>query len=257
MDILQKALSAVEAGEAVVLATVVSVTGSAPRAPGARMLVRADGQLEGSVGGGEIEHAAINQAREMLERGGGAAQLTEVRTDCGGKVGVFIERLAPLRRLFIVGAGHVGKAVASMAASAGFAVTVIDRLADAQWLAELGIALEKSDEPAALEAIEHPGSAQVLIATGTHEADRGWAVAALQLGFAGVGVVGSSRKAKTIVKAAQNAGLPAERVAAIRCPVGLAIGAVTPVEIAMAIVAELICLQRTGDRKATERSATS
>lgn len=228
------------------LATVVGVTGSAPRPPGARMLVRADGSTEGSTGGGEVEQAAIDEAQQMHGRGGASAQLLETGTDCGGKVSVFLERLDPARRLVIVGAGHVGKEVALLAARAGFSVTLLDPAPEGDWPPELGIKVVTTDDPAALGEIERPGTVEVLIATGTHEADRIWAVPALELGFAGVGVVGSIRKAKTIAKAAAKAGVASDRISAIRCPVGLPIGSVTPFEIAVAIVAELISVQRTG-----------
>ena len=95
--------------------------------------------------------------------------------------------------------------------------------------------------------LEHPEVTQVVVATGDAEADGAWAVAALARPFAGVGVVGSRTKAAAIRHAAAAAGVPPDRVHTLRCPVGLDLGAVTPEEIAVSIVAELIRLDRTGE----------
>jgi xanthine dehydrogenase accessory factor len=241
MDVLRRLVAAADAGRTTVLATVIEVRGSAPRGPGARMLVEARGDTTGTVGGGETEAAVIAAARALLA-GNGPPRTLEVPTGCGGVAVVFLERLGAPRRLLVVGAGHVGRAVAAAAARASFAVTVIDRGGAPELAADESVRVLAAAEPAVLADCEHREETQVIVATGTHDADVSWAVAALAAGFSGVGVVGSRSKAATVQRAAAGAGLPAERLALLRCPVGLDLGGATPAELAVAIVAELVML---------------
>ena len=245
MDVLRKLLQAVEAGDTCVLATVAGVRGSAPRKDGARLLVSTRGLVCGTVGGGEVEAAARATASEMLA-GPDRGRLLEIATNCGGVVTVMLEKFAPQRRLLVVGAGHVGRAVASAGSRAGYRVTLAspggpEHAPDVAELESLAAA-----DPAVLDGWENAERTQVVVATGDAEADAAWAVAALARAFAGVGVVGSRNKAAAIRHAAAGAGVLPDRVHALRCPVGLDLGAVTPEEIAVSIVAELIRLDRTG-----------
>jgi xanthine dehydrogenase accessory factor len=240
---LRRLIESVDAGESCVLATVVAVTGSAPRRQGARLLLRAGGAPEGTVGGGEVEAETLATARAMLA-GGEPAHTLEMTTNCGGTVTVMLERFGPPRCLLIVGAGHVGAALSAAGARAGYRVTVASPSA-AESLH--GVERVPATEPAMLAGWENPEATQVIIATGDAEADGAWATAALLRAFAGVGVVGSRTKATAIRHTAAAAGVPPERVRTLRCPVGLDLGAVTPEEIAVSIVAELIRLDRTGE----------
>ena len=241
MDVLRRLVAAADAGRTTVLATVIEVRGSAPRGPGARMLVEAEGQTTGTVGGGEIEAAVIVAARALIT-GSAPPRTLEVPTRCGGVAIVFLERFGAPRRLLVVGAGHVGRAVATVAVRASFAVTVIDRNGAPELAGVEAVCVHAATEPGVLADFEHREETQVIVATGTHDADVSWAVAALAAGFSGVGVVGSRSKAATLHRAAADAGLPAERLARLRCPVGLDLGGVTPGELAVAIVAELVML---------------
>jgi xanthine dehydrogenase accessory factor len=246
MNVLRRLIETVDAGATCVLATVVQVHGSAPRRQGARLLLLADGTREGTVGGGEVEAAVLESARGMLA-GGPNEHTLEMPTNCGGTVMVMLERFGPSRRLLIIGSGHVGAALAITGARAGYRVmvaspTAVERLAEVA-----GIETISAAEPAMLAGLDHPEATQVVVATGNAEADSGWAVAALAGSFAGVGVVGSRTKAAAIRHAAAAAGVPPARVHTLRCPVGLDLGAVTPEEIAVSIVAELIRLDRTGE----------
>lgn len=244
METLKALLDAVESGQAAVLATVAAVKGSAPRGPGARLVLLADGARFGTVGGGEIEERVLEEARALLQSPSQPHRMLEADAHCGGTVTVFLERFADLRRLLVVGGGHVGRAVAEVASHAGFLVTVLDRSAEAGPPLPTGIARIAGQDPRSLASIERPESVQVLIATGSHEGDIAWAVAALHGGFAGVGVVASRSKAAAIRRAAEHAGVPAERLSRLRAPVGLDLGAVTPGEIAVSIVSELVMLAR-------------
>ena len=117
-------------GDAVAMVTVVSVKGSAPRHLGARMLLRGDGQTAGTVGGGALEHEALQQARAALAGGPPCVVSYDLSRDlgmaCGGSAELFVEPLLPPERLYIFGGGHIGLEVAHQAQRLGFAVTIID-----------------------------------------------------------------------------------------------------------------------------------
>jgi len=123
MNVLRRLIETVDGGTTCVLATVVQVHGSAPRRQGARLLLSANGTREGTVGGGEVEAEVLASARTMLT-GGPNARTLEMATNCGGTVTVMLEKFGPHRRLLIIGAGHVGAALAIAGARAGYRVTV-------------------------------------------------------------------------------------------------------------------------------------
>jgi len=244
MQSLRRLLEIVDGGGIAVLATVAAAAGSAPRREGARMVITAAGADTGTVGGGEVEAAALAAAREMLA-GGPAVRRLEMPTNCGGMVTVMLERFAPPRRLLVVGAGHVGTALAAAAAAAGYLVAVASPSGGGE--AVTGVEAIRADDPSVLERRPEQVSTHVVVATGDAAVDATWAVAALARGYASVGVVGSRKKADAIRRNAAAAGIGAARIASLRCPVGLDLGAVTPAEIAVAIVAELIRLDRAGE----------
>ena len=159
---------------------------------------------------------------------------------------VHLERFSPDRRLLVVGGGHVGSAVARVGQGAGFHVTVITPDGDPARL-PAGVETRAGNLPAVLGGIEGSSRTHVVVATGDMEADVGWAVAALAGQFTSVGVVGSGGKAVAVRHQAAASGIVPERIHALRCPVGLDLGAVTPEEIAVAIVAELVLLERRGE----------
>lgn len=252
MNVLRQALEWVDAGRTCVLVTVVQAEGSAPRKHGARLVLASDGQQVGTVGGGEVEERALAEARGLLQSGDATRVVEQVAT-CGGTVGLFCEKLQPERRLVVVGAGHVGRAVAVAAAQAGFRVTVVAPSAPDRLAGLSGIATVAGEDPGWLDQADAPAATHVICATGTHEGDTAWALAALQGGFVSVGVVGSGKKAHTIRREAAAAGVPPRRIHDLRCPVGLDIAAVTPEEIAAAVAAELILLERKGSIPKTWR----
>lgn len=249
METLRRLLEIIDGGGACVLATVSTVRGSAPRGPGTRMLVAASGERIGTVGGGGAEERAIEAALHLLESGERIRTL-EIATTCGGVVTLLLERFAAPRRLLVVGAGHVGRAVAEAALRAGFAVSLLDRPAAFSRGGVAAATMIEADDPAALDAIPDPAAAHVVVATGSHEVDVAWTVAAVGRGFASVGLLGSASKAAAARAALLRAGLEDGR---LRCPVGLDLGAVTPAEIAVAVVAELIVLERRGEVPPTWR----
>lgn len=252
METITRLAQLVREGGTGVLATITAVRGSAPRGPGARLLLEPDGTVTGTVGGGEVERAALAAAHEMLRPAQAATRSIEVDSHCGGQVTLFLERFDAQPHLLVVGAGHVGCAIAEIAVRAGFAVEVLARDQDAPPNLA-GVAVRSGLGPGSLESVGVPTSAQMIVATGAHEVDVEWGVAALKVGFAGVGVVGSRSKAAALRQAAERAGIDEARRATLRCPVGLDIGAITPGEIALSVVSELIMLRRRGEVPATWR----
>jgi xanthine dehydrogenase accessory factor len=243
MQALERALEVVRNGASCVLVTVVAQEGSAPRGPGAMVLVESDGSRTGTIGGGEPEAAAVAAATELLAA---AAQpcLVELSSGCGGQITVFLQRLEPSRRLVVVGAGNVGAKVVEIAAAAGFEVTVIDRSGGAAVEHIAGVRCVTSDDPDSLAEIPAPEAVQVIVATSGHADDIRWALAAATGGFAGVGVLGSRAKADAVFREAARQGVASDRV---RCPVGLDLGGGSPAEIAVSIVAELVRLGQMGE----------
>ena len=246
---------ALKAGEEVALVTIVSANGSTPQRVGAKMLVYADGRVVGTIGGGCYENESLWKAREVLKTRKACTMRYELADDfaaesgliCGGQMEVFIEPIEPAPAVYIFGAGHVGQFVGSVAHDAGFRVHVIDdrekfanrdRFPDA---AEIIV----DDIPTWLAQSALPSSAYAVIVTRghRHDLDALRALAAKNLRY--LGLIGSRAKVKRIYDVLVEEGsVPIDRLAAIHAPIGLDIGAVTPQEIAVAIVAELIAVRR-------------
>jgi len=156
------------------------------------------------------------------------------------------ERLLPAPRVLIFGAGHVGAAIARAAATAGFRVVVIDDRAEYADRSRFGGEIDVLAADVADALVRYPLSAAdaVVIATRGHRNDA-LILERVALSAAGyVGLLGSKRKKIVVTKGLSAAGVPASSLRRVRVPVGLAIGAVTPEEIAVSVVAELIAWRR-------------
>jgi xanthine dehydrogenase accessory factor len=249
-----------ERGRACALATVVESRGSVPRPAGAKMLIAEDGSTEGSVGGGALELEVVRISPEIIRSG--EARLLSYRLDadlgmaCGGSARVFIEPLLPPPPLYVFGAGHVGRALCSLAASLGFAVTVIDErieLASPEQLPN-ATAFVHSYDPSDWGDLALNERAFCVVATPTHATDFAVVRALMKHTPRYVGMIGSKIKRRRAEQEMSEAGLPPERLAELHTPTGLPIGAITPEEIAVSIAAELIQVRRraTGDESHKE-----
>ncbi len=241
-----------EAEEPGVLAVITSVGGSAPGRVGAKMLVLADGSIRGTVGGGVLEARVIADALNALEDGQGPRtteyQLDELGMTCGGQMGVYLEPIVAPRRVVVFGAGHVGTAVARLAKLLGCHVTVVDerpewasreRLPDVDVLSTRPFAEHLASQP--------PGPRDhVIIVTRGHDHDQLVLEGVIGRRPAYLGMIGSRRKIKAALEKLRDQELPAEALDSVHAPIGLDIGAVTPEEIAVSILAELVCLWRKG-----------
>ena len=253
-EVLSAAAEALKRGDAVALVTVVRSIGSTPQRAGAKMLVFADGRTVGTIGGGCYENDAFWKARAAIDTGRSAVLHYELNDDfaqengliCGGQMDVHIDPLSPSPHLYVIGAGHVGWHVARAAADAGFRIHVIDdrekfasreRFPDAD-----DVIVENIAEW--LHAASLPASAYVVIVTRGHQDDLEAmrALAARELAY--LGLIGSRAKIVRITEALLAEGMPSECLERVHAPIGLDIGAVTPAEIAISIVAELIAVRR-------------
>ena len=229
------------------LATIVQCVGSSPQKEGAKMLVRGDGTTLGTLGGGCLE-AEVMQVAQMAIRDGSPRtvpfELTERHGGlvCGGKVLVYIEPNIPDPVLIILGAGHVSKTLARTAAFAGFRVTVTDdrpeyaskeNFPDAKDL----IVNEFSD---VFSHIHASRNSYIVVATRGHNHDLEALRAALSTEARYIGLLGSRRKKALLFRTLEAEGFPKTSTARIMTPVGLDIGSITPEEIAISIVAQLI-----------------
>lgn len=241
-------LDVLSSGRRGALATVVATSGSAPQRPGARMLLGPDGALVGTVGGGAVEQRVTSALHGVL-RSGQSQKLTlelgpELGMCCGGRMEVFLEAIEAAPRLLLFGAGHVGKPTAALARTVGFDVAVFDARPELNTAERFpGCRCKLGDPAAALRQIELTEGDHVLIVTHEHRLDEQLLGVALGGRPGYVGLVGSRRKVLRFVQrlTKQNPALDLTRVYA---PVGIDVGAVSPEEIAVSIVAELVALRR-------------
>ena len=247
-DVVQALLELLTSRQRGALATVVRASGSTPQRPGARLLLRADGSTLGTVGGGAIERAVLESLQQALSSLEPELLIRDLAHDlgmcCGGRMEIFVEPILPAPRLWLLGAGHVAKPTATLARSVGFEVHVLDEreeLNTAERFPECQLVLGDPAEALRKAAL---GSADwVLIMTHDHQLDEAALAAAAGQNAQYVGLVGSKRKVFRLVervRAKRDGDFPLERVFA---PVGLDIGAISPEEIAVSIVAELVALR--------------
>lgn len=236
--------------------TVIRAQGSTPQRAGAKMLVYADGRTLGTIGGGCYENDAIGKARLALDDGRSQVVRYELNDDfaqengliCGGQMDVHVDPLLPAPHLFIVGAGHVGYHLGRIAADAGFQLHVVDdrtkfASADRFPAAEVIVA----PIPEWLHHAEIPAAAFVVVLTRGHQHDLEAmrALAARNLRY--LGLIGSRAKVARIYDLLLSEGMPPDALGRIHAPIGFDIGAVTPAEIAVSILAELIAVRRGAD----------
>jgi xanthine dehydrogenase accessory factor len=236
------------------LATVVQTTGSSPQRAGAKLLVHDDGSITGTIGGGCVEARVIELG--LLSMTDGSARtvpfdLTETEGGlvCGGHMIVFVEPVLPDPLLVIIGAGHVGKALATIARFAGFRVIIVD---DREAYADpahvpVGCTVLVNAFSSPLRGVPADDRTCIVVATRGHSHDLEAVAAALETGAGYIGLVGSKRKRGIVFGTLADRGFSQDDLERVEIPAGLPIGAVTPEEIAVSIMGRMIETRRKHD----------
>ena len=269
------ARQALAAGEDAIVVEVLAARGSAPRAAGTRMLV-SPLQAVGTVGGGHLELKALQTARAMLAANDLAARSEHYALGpalgqcCGGAVTLGYEALsadalarwpapAPLFQLQLYGAGHVGRAIATLLATLDTVVDWIDeREAQFPDSTSLGAPWPQHIRQFCVDAVEGevratPPGAFYLVLTHEHDLDLRITEAILRRGdFAYLGLIGSKTKRQRFVHRFEQRGVAADAIARMTCPIGVAgITGKQPEVLALAVVAQLLQLAAAGPAQAS------
>jgi len=254
-DVLLELAAMVREQRAGVLATVIGVERSAPRQPGAKMIVHADGRLTGSVGGGRAEAHVLEQA--ALVAGDGLCRTAAIDLDgghgvCGGRMSVFLEPVLRAAPFVVIGGGHVGRALATVGRTLPFRFLLVDdrpeMLAGLSEPSGVGAVVCGPDELAGHLTAAAGGA--VLVASRGHELDADYLEAVLRAEtslarpFAFVGLLGSRAKSARTLGELKRRGVNADALARVRAPVGLDLGDETPAEIALSVLAEALAVLR-------------
>jgi len=252
-ELYTKAAELAAQGKPFAVATVVRVEGSSSARRGSKAIIDAQGRLLlGWIGGGCAESAVRSEARHSIEQGVSLVmtldmteELLGVGMPCGGKMDVYIEPVLPGPELLIAGHGRIAETLARLAHLVGFRVTVNDPAAEPSSFpqAERVIAedFERTQSPI--------GSNTFVVIATQHKQDHLWLQRALEGKAAYVALVASQHRARLVLDYLAAEGIPAEKTARIYAPAGLDLGAVTPEEIALSIMSQIVALRRGGSGK--------
>lgn len=254
MDVYDALIAERDAGHACALATIVNVQGSIPSHASAKMLVREDGSIAGTVGGGPVEAEVILAAREAIAEDKPRMAAFALRENpkldtgmvCGGSLDIFIEPIVPAPVLHLFGAGHVGVLLARAARFAGMRTVIVDdraAFANAERFPD-SLAIHAGSFDASMAALRPNRRSMIFIATRCHGIDAEVLRWALGTGAGYIGMIGSQRKVLTIFDRLRGEGFDDAAFERVHAPVGLDIGARTPEEIAVSVVAELVAWRR-------------
>ena len=258
MDIYEEIVALQRQGRRGAVATIVNARGSIPSFKSAKMLVRDDGTIAGTIGGGCVEAEVWQAAREVIATEKPCSLTFDLNQDpkydtglvCGGTLEIFIEPVLPAPLLYIFGAGHVALELFKAARNAGFDVIVADdreAYANAERFPQARQVIAQGFDEA-LAGLTPSESSYIVIATRGHRDDMRILRWAVQSQARYIGMVGSRRKAITVFRELPAEGLKPELFDRVHSPVGIDIGAITPEEIAVSIVAELIAIRRHAER---------
>ena len=254
MDIYDEVVRLRRLGQKCALATIVQVNGSIPSYESAKLLVREDGSMTGTIGGGCVEAEVWNAAREVMETERPRHLNFSLGQDaaydngliCGGQLNVFVEPIVPQPRAYIFGAGHISKSLSKVASLAGFATIVVDnreafanreRFPDAD-----EIYAEEYEE--VFPKLNVRDTSYLIIVTRGHRDDMRVLQWAVTTNARYIAMIGSKRKVIGVVKELEKEGFPRVAFERVFAPMGFEIGAITPEEIAVSVVAEMIAVRR-------------
>jgi xanthine dehydrogenase accessory factor len=254
-EIFRRADEFIAKGQSVILCTLVEKKGSGPREPGSKMLVTPDGKPLGTIGGGGMERLIVEQALEALAEGKPRTLhfamgippregMIAIDSKCGGEVKIFMDVVKPDPRLIIMGSGWIAQAVARYAKDCGFEVIVVDDAPTAKQEYFPGMRVVSGKYPESLTGVEIRPSDYVAVLHG----ETPFEIAALRHAAkakpAYIGLLGSGNKARRHREQLKSEGFDEKILDAMYAPIGLEIGAQTPEEIGVSIVAEMIKRKR-------------
>ena len=249
-EIFSRLLDELKAGRRCVLVTIIEQKGTMPRGVGSKMLVTADGGLYGSIGGGTDEFELYNFIKDNFHSLKPFTKRIEHlgEKDCGGYIVVYVEPILPRDHLYIIGAGHCGRALARLARRVGFRVTLVDNreqaLRDSQGLADEYLLSSDYDD---LDELIKGDGVYIVIMTSGHVWDEKVLDKCLALNnWRYIGLMGSRKKVSDVMKGLKKRGWSDEVLSKVSAPIGLEIGSRTPEEIAVSVTAELIKVRNLG-----------
>ena len=257
MDIYDEIVRLRRLGQKCALATIVQVNGSIPSYESAKLLVREDGSMIGTVGGGCVEAEVWNAAREVMDTEKPRHLNFSLGQDaaydngliCGGQLNIFVEPVIPQPRAFIFGGGHISKSLSKVANMAGFATVIID---DREAFANASAFRKPTKSTPTSTKRVFPklpvtSTSYLVIVTRGHRDDMRVLRWAVDTPARYIAMIGSKRKTISVVKELEKEGMPRELFERIFAPMGLEIGANSPEEIAVSVVAEMIAVRRAPD----------
>src|SRR5450755_1570601 len=254
MDIYDEIVRLRRLGQKCAVATIVQVNGSIPSYESAKLLVREDGSMLGTVGGGCVEAEVWTAAREVIETDKPKHLSFSLGEDaaydngliCGGQLNIFVEPVTPQPRAFIFGGGHVSKSLSKVANLAGFATVIIDdreAFANKERFPEADEVFAEEYE-SVFPKLPITSTSYLIIVTRGHRDDMRVLRWAVETPAKYVAMIGSKRKTISVVKELEKEGFAREAFERIFAPMGLDIGAESPEEIAVSVVAEMIAARR-------------
>jgi xanthine dehydrogenase accessory factor len=256
-NIYEKIPELIRSNSKLVIVTVVHTSGSTPRESGAKMVILPDGTIEGTIGGGKLEYLIIEDAKAALHTGNSTLKKYNLKSvedsgigmECGGEVTVFIEVIKKGERILVLGGGHIGLALYSMAIETGFSIVIVDdrpefvtkeRFPKAEILLNCTV-----DDPSVARLVDKV--TYIVIVTHEHKQDKLALKSLINLDYKYLGMIGSKRKVEQTLEELENEGVPKEKLNNVYTPIGLDIKAETPAEIAVSILAEIINVKRAGE----------
>jgi xanthine dehydrogenase accessory factor len=254
MDLFDEIVRLRRAGQKCALATIVQVNGSIPSYESAKLLVREDGSMIGTIGGGCVEAEVWNAAREVIGTERPRHMKFSLGQDaaydngliCGGQLEVFVEAIVPQPKAYIFGAGHISKSLCKVATMAGFAVSVIDnreQYANRERFPEAEeVHAEEYEELFPRLAVRD--TSYLIIVTRGHRDDMRVLRWAIETPARYIAMIGSKRKVIGVMKELEKEGVGKAGLERLFAPMGFDIGAITPEEIAVSVVAEMIAARR-------------
>jgi xanthine dehydrogenase accessory factor len=259
LDLFEEIVKMRRAGQRGALATIVHTNGSIPSYESSRMLVREDGSIAGTIGGGCVEADVWAAAKEVMLKETPRKMVFHLNNEasyengliCGGTLEIFVEPILPQPIVYLFGGGHISMALGRSAGAAGFGVVVVDDREAFANKERFPMAQEVfTSYEEAFKKIQPNAASYFVIVTRGHKEDMRVLAWAVRTEARYIGMIGSKRKVLSVYRALEKEGFEPEEFERVFAPVGLEIGALSPEEIAVSITAELIAIRRNAPRAA-------